>query len=87
MERPNPSDEFQAIDRPHALMVTPIFRDIFTQDKIVGNLVTSLSFDSYMSQLLPDGVQGIDLVITNSCGQAYSYALSGNRATYLGPED
>lgn len=83
-----PSEGEPGIDlRPHSLMVTPIFRDMYAKDEVVANLVSSISFDSFMSQLLPDGVTGIDLVIKNSCGVTHSYSLSGDRAKYLGSAD
>jgi len=66
---------------------TPIYRDLINKDEVVAVFTSGMAYDSYMANLLPDGIEGVDLVIKNTCNQIYSYALSGDRASYLGAGD
>ena len=74
--------------RPHAVMFTPIFEMPGDLDSdIVAATISIVAFDAYVSELLPDDVTGIVLVIKNSCDNAYTYELSGRKAKFLGPSD
>jgi len=37
-----------------------------------------IAWDKYLVNLLPEGANGIVVVLENSCGQAVSYELNGN---------
>ena len=64
---------------PHSVYTVPVFEDPFNvESKLVGFLMAYFSWDSYMDNLLPDGVRGIFCVVRNTCGQAITYEIVGN---------
>lgn len=68
-----------ASSHPHAVALTPVFRSLFgrqTED-IVAVLFAIIPFDKYLSKLLPDGAREVDVVLRNTCGQAYEYRIRG----------
>ncbi|GAX14200.1 hypothetical protein FisN_20Hh177 [Fistulifera solaris] len=77
------------IAHPHSLISEPVFASLFVEDttEIVGYVYIYFTWDHYMMNLLPEGVSGITVVLKNSCGQSFSYALDGKSATYLGAGD
>jgi hypothetical protein len=71
-----------SVDNPHSLLMTPVlskFDD--SSSDIVGFLLSVVPFDSYLDDLLPDSVTGIHLVVRNTCQQAFTYELTGNRVS------
>jgi phage gp36-like protein len=63
-------------------MFSPIFETLGDESsKLVGMLSSIIAFDNYLSDLLPDGVKGIILVLRNSCGDAATYELTGNKVS------
>ncbi len=67
------------IAHPHSLISEPVFASLFVEDttEIVGYVYIYFTWDHYMMNLLPEGVSGITVVLKNSCGQSFSYALDG----------
>jgi hypothetical protein len=73
------SDTESAYNRPHAFFLQPIFREIYDDTaEVVGYINALIPWDSYFSNLLPEGVKGIVCIASNSCGQSFSYYLDGN---------
>jgi hypothetical protein len=68
---------------PHTQLVLPIFADIFNplESPIVGHLYALITWDTYLANLLPEGVTGITAVLVNTCGQTYTYELHGHRVS------
>lgn len=74
--------------RPHAFVFTPIYAEMGDSDStIVGAFMGIVAFDVYMSELLPDGINGIHAVLHNSCNESHTYELTGGKAGYLGVGD
>lgn len=74
--------------RPHAAMVAPIFESLGNSSSpIVAAIFSIITFDVYMADLLPKGVDGIVAVLSNTCGDSATYELNGNSVTFLGPND
>ena len=46
-------------------------------DTVIGYLFSIISWDNYLVNLLPVGVEGIIVVLRNSCDQAYTYEING----------
>ena len=66
----------------HSVYMVPVFADAFdTNSPLVGLLSSFFTWDRYVVNLLPEGVRGIICVIRNTCGQAVSYELVGNRVS------
>ena len=72
-----------AYDHPHSLIVYPIFEAIGANNTsdVVGILAGEVPWDAYLSELLPDGVEGIVCVLVNNCGQAFTYTLNGRKVS------
>jgi hypothetical protein len=78
---------------PHALSMAPVYKD-FNQtsnressDSVVGYVCGFAPWDLYLSRLLPEGVNGVYAVLSNSCAQTVTYLINGPIATYLGEGD
>lgn len=80
-------------ENPHSFFVHPIHRalrpgePLDTNREIMGVLAGASAWDVALLDLLPDGVVGIHAVVSNNCGQSYTYEIRGGDALYLGPED
>lgn len=70
-------------DHPHSLLMQPIFKTLHdhTSD-VVGVLSGVVAWDRYLDDLLPEGINGLTCVLKNTCGQAYTYQLDGNRVSH-----
>jgi hypothetical protein len=77
-----------AFDRPHSVHLQPVFSRLNDETApMVGFLAAVIPWDRYLSNLLPEGVDGITAVLKNNCGQSYTYMLKGNKAEYMGKGD
>jgi hypothetical protein len=70
---------------PHSIAVQPVY--LFNgvegfKNKIVGYLVSIISWDYFLSELLPSNVAGMIAVIRNSCNQTYTYRLDGKQVSW-----
>lgn len=68
----HPKDSTRAL-RPFGSIIQPVHKSIERYSEVVGYLVGILAFDDYLVDLLPEGVCGIDVVVSNSCGSVYTY--------------
>jgi hypothetical protein len=79
------SSSSSAFNNPHSLFTQPIFQDLYNSSStIVGFVMGVVPWDMYMANLLPSGIAGITCVLENSCGQAFTYQLNGNRVRTFG---
>jgi hypothetical protein len=76
-----------ARDHPHTLIAAPVRRTIDTDADIVGILAAVIPWDLYLSRLLPNGIDGVYVVLENTCGQVVTYVINGPEAAYLGKGD
>jgi hypothetical protein len=68
-----------AIQHPRSIAAQPVYNKLDTStQKIVGYLYSIVSWDYYLYDLLPHGVNGIYVVLRNSCNQSVTYQLFGN---------
>lgn len=89
-------DEFVSLDlgnttadeRPHFIMTTPVFEELGNRfSTVVGVILSVVSLDAYMGNLIPSTVKPIDLVVESSCNQTFTYRLDGSESSYRGPSD
>lgn len=67
---------------PHSVLIQPVFRNLGSineTSEIIGLIQAVVPWDRYLTNLLPEGVDGITCVLKNTCGQAFTYELDGNR--------
>ena len=55
--------------------------------ELVGIFVVTLFWKDIINDILPSGSDGITVVFSNTCGQAFTYKLHGPNATYMGGGD
>jgi hypothetical protein len=72
---------------PHTVIAAPVRSSVDADAAIVGILASVLPWDLYLSRLLPQGINGVYVVLENSCGQVVSYVINGPNAMYLGGGD
>jgi hypothetical protein len=73
------SDTESAYERPHASFFQPLFRQIYNDtSEVVGDIIAIIPWDRYFANLIPEGVNGITCVVSNTCGQSFTYYLNGN---------
>ena len=77
-----------AFGHPHPGVMVPVFEDINDRtSRLVGAFIVIVPFDRFLINLLPEGVDGITLVLRSSCGKNFTYMLDGNSAHYVGEGD
>jgi hypothetical protein len=76
-----------ARDHPHTLIAAPVRRTIDTDAEVVGILAAVVPWDLYLSRLLPKGIDGVYVVLENTCGQVVTYEINGPEAAYIGKGD
>jgi hypothetical protein len=69
-----------SVSHAHSIFVQPVFSGLDdANSEMVGFLTAVVAWDAFFSELLPTGVSGIVAVLHNSCDQAYTYVLKGNK--------
>ena len=66
----------------HGAVMKPVFKSLGSKD-IGGFVMGVVGFDSFLVDLLPNGIRGIRVLINNSCGDQFTYELDGNRVRLL----
>ena len=77
-------------DTPDSVILIPIYREVKKQqhsNDIVAVVNSILPWRNYFLDLLPDGIEGIVLVMSNTCNQTWSYEINGPDVEYLGVGD
>lgn len=63
---------------PHCVHLQPVFEKMNDRESnVVGFLLSLIAWDTFMANLLPDGVTGIVAVLHNTCNQNHTYFLDG----------
>ena len=70
---------------PHSALMTPVYDSFDPDTRSLAGLVHGLlAWDTYLTVLLPPGVNGIITVLTNSCGQIFTFQINGPEAIFVG---
>jgi class 3 adenylate cyclase len=74
---------------PLNILFYPVFQDFDDHKprKVVGVLGFELFWENFFRQLLPNNADGIIAVLANTCGQVYTFEVSGESARYVGEGD
>ena len=85
----HPESRTNRFSHPHTLTAQPVYDSLSRETKVVGYLFSVFAWDSIFVNLLPEGINGIIVVIRNTCGEFYTYVLNGNevRAVDAQPRD
>lgn len=71
---------------PHSFALTSVMSSVLpsiTRQK-VGLLAAVIPWDLYFSRLLPEGSDGVHVVLEGTCGSKSTYLINGPVATFLG---
>ena len=75
---------------PESYMIIPVYDDVKDEDKkeIVAAVISILPWRNYFVDLVPEGIDGITLVIDNECAESsFTYEINGPEVDFLGLED
>ena len=79
---------FSATDKvPRSIALEPIYETFDGDSEAVGHYLSVIEWSTFFSDVLHQGVNGIIVVLKNSCGQAYSFVINGSEATFIGEGD
>jgi hypothetical protein len=71
-------------EHPRSVAAQPVYNKLdASTKKIVGYLYSIVSWKYYLSDLLPKGVNGVYVVLRNSCNQSVTYRLNGNEVRFI----
>ena len=88
-----------SFDEPRSYFLQPIFDaltnvgegaalvDTNPPKQLVGLLSATVAWSSIFRGMLPESTNGVLVVLSNSCGQAYTYRLNGQEAQHIGEGD
>jgi hypothetical protein len=75
-------------DQPHSSIIRLIFRSLHNNTSDAVALVTlPVAWDVPLRNALPESVNGINVVLRNTCNQSFTYLLNGPDAFYIGEGD
>jgi hypothetical protein len=71
--------EVGSSDKRRSVHMVPVLEDRFDPtSRLVGVVASYMSWDRYVADLLPSGINGVVCVIQNSCAQTISYEINGH---------
>lgn len=66
----------------------PIFTELSGESRTVAAILRMATrWDSFLLPNLPPDPKGLIVVISNACRQVFTFEITGEEVTYLGPED
>jgi class 3 adenylate cyclase len=75
-------------DQPHSLVFRAVFRSLQDDTSgVVAAVTVPVALDVPLQKVLPETVNGINVVLRNSCNQSFTYLLNGPDASYVGEGD
>ena len=81
-------DDFSTSDaiyeHPHSKHLQPVFLHLKDKEsEIVGFVLSVVTWDHFMADLLHEDVSGVVAVLKNNCDQAYTYELHGDTVGFF----
>ena len=75
-------------EEPLAAILHPVF-DSFdnTSRKVVGVITIRFEWKNFFENILPPDAGSLVVILNNTCGQAFTYEVDGNDATFIGSGD
>ena len=78
-------DEYYAW--PSSFMAAPVYDRLTPGAKLVGAVTAEMPWHMYIKNLIPDGINGIIVVVRNTCEQVFTYRIDGPDVIFLGESD
>lgn len=85
--------EHDTLQHPQSILLMRLMGDIAMSDgkaqikNMVGVLSAVLNWDTIFSDIIHDDSPPVYVVVSNLCGDEFTYKIQGTTATYLGPGD
>jgi len=74
-------------NKPRSIILQPIFSDFAETSAVVGHYLAVVEWEKYFSEVLHHGVNGVVVVLRNTCGQVYTFVVNGDETVFLGEGD
>ncbi|CAJ1951432.1 unnamed protein product [Cylindrotheca closterium] len=81
------ADNWEYQDDPVAFLQYPIYDKLGEDRSVVAIFFTTVYWRTYFNGLLPNGADGIYVILENTCGQQYTYQVDGLEARFVGRGD
>jgi class 3 adenylate cyclase len=72
------------VEQPRSYVLAPVFDTFQDNATVVGFLIAVLPWESYFTDILPVGTNGIVVDVEDTCGSNFTYDIYGPRAEYHG---
>jgi hypothetical protein len=72
---------------PRSFMASPLYTRLGEGAELAGTITALLPWHSFFQNVIPEGINGIVIVVRNTCDQEFSYRIDGPEVSYLGPKD
>lgn len=72
---------------PRSFLCAPLFNDFTPSKKLVGIFMSNVSWKNFFTSAAYLGIKGLVLVVANSCGDSFTYALGDEEPTFMGYGD
>ena len=71
-------------DQPYLAIASPVF-DSFDKNirSHVGDITGFFTLETFLVNLLPEGVRGVNVVVSNTCGQTFTFVLDGPQVSVV----
>jgi class 3 adenylate cyclase len=79
--------DFDTTEAPASYMAAPVYQTNEKDSELVAMVTAVLPWHTYFERLLPEGVDPLFLVVSNTCNQTFTYEIHGPDITYLGVGD
>ena len=85
-------DSASNLSRPQSFLVSPIFKEdvvnnTVSLDTLGGFLNVMLPWDNFFRNILPENVDGIEVVIRNYCTEDFTFVINGPNVVFQGLGD
>jgi class 3 adenylate cyclase len=78
------TDADDRVNQPRSYILTPVF-DTFQDDaNVTGFVIAVLPWESYFTNILPEGTDGFVVNVKDTCGSEFTYQLNGPQVEYIG---
>ena len=71
----------------HSFIATPVFETYSEDAPILGFYTVSVPWERYFENLLPEGKNGFEVVLNDSCGTVLTYSVNGPESKLKGEGD
>lgn len=81
------NDDYDFRSVPAAALIYPIFDKLSGDKEVVAIFELDYEFGPLFTAVLPSNSNRLVCVVRNTCNQVFTFEVTGETATYMGPED